>query len=1069
MTNAAARLSAVGGPPDFVDRRPERAALDAWAVEAWAGTVRIVIVRGEPGIGKTALVDQAVRGWRETASQILAATCHEDLGVPYLPVLTALHDLRRSVATGDADPLRADDRTPEPFVRLTDDLVTAARARRVVLRIDDIQWADPATCDLLAHMLTAATSVAAVEPLTLLVVLTTRPVEHDAPAARLLARLRRESAVRMLPLGALDELAVNDLLGCILGRTPPRRLLDEVYELTEGNPLFVRTLVEHLVESGTIDARGRVIGATTLIGEHTDVDEVLRSRVDRLDEATKRTMILAATMGNGRSIDELAHVAAVDDDELDRQLEVAEQAGVLVEREDGTYWFPHPVVRHVLSRWPTQRARRRHHLTIATRLAELPRLAGGDADGDLELRIAHHLLRAGRDAPAEQLAHYAQRAVERSIRMGAWAKAARYADAALRALDSGDVPVPVDAARADLHLAAALAHFRNHDPETTRGQCERAIEIARQFDDLDRWGRALLLEHRSRLTLTDEPIADSAIDELRNFIAHAGQRVPELRARCWQLCAEIAVTHGDLVGGADAALQALTLAEHVADDQLLAEVCFAQGLERFGALDLDAASERFEASSVAARLSRDEWVEALPAGRMALLHVLRGDLDAATRVASQTRELAQRTHHWAEAGMADAVTTVVSAARGDVAATERAAADADQIHARSAYRFIVTMSWPALAYARALRLDRLGAHDVITTWQRHRIGGSARMGLLVDALTLPVDQLRDQVQLDRYTPASVRPLHAFSLGGVVIDVELGARLDRPDLLSEALVRLDEIHRRGVRLLLPLGTSVGRLRAMAMIGLGRIDDGLAELARTRAWLDQIGAVPESLRCAVERCIALAELAEHAPQAEPGFEEQVRALADVLDRSSQLASLQRLRERLPGRLGTGTRLRRTVVAWDMVGSTPLLVRAGDEGFLDVLHEVNDLIRARLADHGGVEFKHTGDGIHAWFVDADAALRCSLAIRSDLRSRNARDARATVQLRTGIAIGRPIEDAGDLFGVTVVVACRLCDVADAEQVLCSADVIEAAGPAVPSRSIGAHRLKGLDDDIEVVELVT
>ena len=71
-------------------------------------------------------------------------------------------------------------------------------------------------------------------------------------------------------------------------------------------------------------------------------------------------------------------------------------------------------------------------------------------------------------------------------------------------------------------------------------------------------------------------------------------------------------------------------------------------------------------------------------------------------------------------------------------------------------------------------------------------------------------------------------------------------------------------------------------------------------------------------------------------------------------------------------TTARLTRTVVAWDMVESTPMLIRQGDVGYIDLIHELNEIISVRLGEHHGVAFKYTGDGVYAWFLDSGG--RCS-----------------------------------------------------------------------------------------------
>ena len=120
--------------------------------------------------------------------------------------------------------------------------------------------------------------------------------------------------------------------------------------------------------------------------------------------------------------------------------------------------------------------------------------------------------------------------------------------------------------------------------------------------------------------------------------------------------------------------------------------------------------------------------------------------------------------------------------------------------------------------------------------------------------------------------------------------------------------------------------------------------------------------------------------------------------------------------------------------MVESTPMLIRQGDVGYIDLIHELNEIISVRLGEHHGVAFKYTGDGVYAWFLDSgERCPMCASSPRRPPRSQRAMGVQPIV-MRTGIAVGQPIDDDGDLFGWTVVVACRLCDQALDDQVLCT-----------------------------------
>ena len=124
-------------------------------------------------------------------------------------------------------------------------------------------------------------------------------------------------------------------------------------------------------------------------------------------------------------------------------------------------------------------------------------------------------------------------------------------------------------------------------------------------------------------------------------------------------------------------------------------------------------------------------------------------------------------------------------------------------------------------------------------------------------------------------------------------------------------------------------------------------------------------------------------------------------------------------------------------DLVGSTELNVRTGDIAYLDLLDRHNKILRRRLRQFDGVELKHTGDGIGSWFSSPSAACECALATREDLAEHNASYPETPLFVRFGLASGTPIPHEGDLYGVSMSLAARMCQQASPNEVLVSADV--------------------------------
>lgn len=156
-------------------------------------------------------------------------------------------------------------------------------------------------------------------------------------------------------------------------------------------------------------------------------------------------------------------------------------------------------------------------------------------------------------------------------------------------------------------------------------------------------------------------------------------------------------------------------------------------------------------------------------------------------------------------------------------------------------------------------------------------------------------------------------------------------------------------------------------------------------------------------------------------------------------------------------------RTVLFTDIVGSTALTQQLGDEAAMDLIHLHDTIVRSALADSGGREVKHTGDGIMASFVSAAAAIKCATTVERNLAEHRKRQPHCPLQVRIGIASGEPVEQHSDLFGSTVQLAARLCACAAAEQILVSNVVAELCiGKKLRFEDVGHVTLKGFDQSV-------
>jgi class 3 adenylate cyclase len=156
-------------------------------------------------------------------------------------------------------------------------------------------------------------------------------------------------------------------------------------------------------------------------------------------------------------------------------------------------------------------------------------------------------------------------------------------------------------------------------------------------------------------------------------------------------------------------------------------------------------------------------------------------------------------------------------------------------------------------------------------------------------------------------------------------------------------------------------------------------------------------------------------------------------------------------------------RTILFTDIVDSTSLTRRMGDEAAMELLAVHDSIVRDALADLGGREIKHLGDGIMASFVSAASAVKCASRVQREVARHGQEHKDRPFNVRLGIAAGEPVEHHNDLFGCTVQLAARLCSHAQSQQILVSNVVAELCeGKALPFEDLGEVMLKGFDQPV-------
>ena len=157
-------------------------------------------------------------------------------------------------------------------------------------------------------------------------------------------------------------------------------------------------------------------------------------------------------------------------------------------------------------------------------------------------------------------------------------------------------------------------------------------------------------------------------------------------------------------------------------------------------------------------------------------------------------------------------------------------------------------------------------------------------------------------------------------------------------------------------------------------------------------------------------------------------------------------------------------RTIMFTDLVDFTSRTSRLGDAAAMELLRVHDTIVKRAIASNGGRFVKHTGDGMMASFGLPESAVLAAADVQSAMRAHRSQNPDQAIHVRVGLASGEPIEEGGDLFGTSVQLAARLCNLANPDCVLAAEAVYSAAGAQQGLlEPRGAFSAKGFDTEVQ------
>jgi tetratricopeptide (TPR) repeat protein len=628
-------------------------ALDA-AADGVAGVVALV---GDAGAGKSRLVEEGTvlaraRGF--LTLRAVASLLHGDL--PYGVIVEALRPVVRTVEAGArtrlveglpdlgrlfdglelpapvslGDPGMERTRLFEAVCRLLDRLT---RQQPVLLVVDDLQWADPASLAMLHYV------VRGLGDRRFLLLTARRAGDYGGELGVLLSSLRRSDLLTEVDVGTLDATGVAALARGLLADEPPGTLTGLLVERTRGLPLFVRALVTTLIDSRRLFRSGGrwVLGQEPVDDVPAEVVGLLHSRLAAVDPADRAVFDTIAVAGGTVRHDLLSAPGLISglgsgEAELLGRVKRLRQAGLLVEdlSDDGVrYQVTHPLLAEVAYDDLPAVVRRRTHAAIASALRRLDPADVG--------RLAHHVRGAGDEVDAGTALDVLVAALDAALDGRAGEEPARHPEAAIglaRRLGREELLPRLQEQRAEaLELAgrgdAAIAAWRAAAEDSAAQG--RPVDAARQLRRLAivEWNTGHLARAQTHLDEATAALSGTPMGPEHLALAETRMRVLARRGLVPELRAEIAEL--ERLAAATGSRQALAFAHWGSVD-----LCMRAGDHR--------GAER--AISMIMQLAREENMVLLleEAHRPATCNALGwGDIPAARRAVGEARRLARET------------------------------------------------------------------------------------------------------------------------------------------------------------------------------------------------------------------------------------------------------------------------------------------------------------------------------------------------------------------------------------------------------------------------------------------
>ena len=571
----------------FVGRRQEMDALRATLADVMSGHGRLTMLAGEPGIGKTRTAQELATHALERGAQVLWGRCYEGVGAPpYWPWVQAI---RTYVQDNDASRVQADIGPGAPDIaeivpdvrarlpgiepasllepeqarfRLFDSITTflksASRHQPLVLILDDLHWADPASLRLLEFVAAEMNTV----PLLMIGTYRDMEISRKHPLYHSLAEFTRQGHFSRVSLRGLSRDDVESFIGKMVSDLAMHKaLIEAVHRQTEGNPLFVTEVVRLLAQEGALRDGDVERGELASLRIPEGVRAVISRRLEGLSEPCNRCLTIAAVIGRQFTSTQLSRlVDDLSDEQLLEAMEEALAAHVIEElpRTIGHYQFTHALIGGTLAEELSTTRRIRLHARIGHALEGI---YGARAD-EYPAELAHHFSEAATLIGNEKMIHYSLLAGEQALSTYAHEEALAHFERALAAKGGAQM----DAETASLLFGIGRAKMAT----LVRHRFGEAVaQLHRAFDAYVEMGDVARAVNVAEFSFPHFPGVESA---MATVISRALALVPPESKQAGRLLSRhvriLGIQHSDYMGAMEASERALAIARRDGDPLL---------------------------------------------------------------------------------------------------------------------------------------------------------------------------------------------------------------------------------------------------------------------------------------------------------------------------------------------------------------------------------------------------------------------------------------------------------------------------------------------------------------------